>query len=144
MESYQLQIQIGEYLVNLLSQLDQKMNTINEVISSIDSRLSKLENMQMNYTIYVDSLQRLNKCGNGNENENQYNSHTEYENELKRKISVVKKERDFQRLLEKEKIQWEKDYKEQDEKLAEAKQEWEHQMSEKKAYIDSINCSYIS
>jgi hypothetical protein len=97
--------------------------------------------MQMNYTIYIDSLHKLNE---GYNQYNQLGNNVEYETELKRKISAVKKERDFQRLLEKEKIQWEKDYIEQDEKLQQAKEEWQQEMSEKKEYMESVSCSYIS
>ena len=135
MESHQLQIQIGEYLVSLLSQLDQKIN-------NIDSRLARLENNQLNYVVLVDLLKKIES----HLNQAHSNTNSDYDLELKRKISVVKKERDFQRLLEKEKLLWEKEYKEQEELLIKAKEAWEKEVFDKLSSIKEENdeCSYYS
>jgi len=148
METYQLQIQIGEYLVNLLSQLDQKLNTMNDIINNIDSRLTRLENNQLNYIVLVDLLKKIESYLNqsNNNNNNHSNINNDYDFEIKRKISVVKREKDFQRLLEKEKLLWEKEYKEQEELLIKAKEEWEKEVFEKLSVLkdNTQECSYYS
>ena len=147
MESYQLQIQIGEYISNLVQQLDQKMNTISEQINNIEgnienisSRLSKIENVNMTLML------NINSCINSNINStiNKKHDNSEFDPDTKRKISIAKKERDYQRLLEKEREQWEKEYQQQDLLLARAREEWEKERHKKNMELNNNPYSYIS
>jgi hypothetical protein len=55
----------------------------------------------------------FNSSINSNTSLKKYDN-TEFDPDTKRKISTARKERDYQRLLEKEREQWEKEYQQQD------------------------------
>jgi hypothetical protein len=79
-----------------------------------------------------------------NQTNQQSHSNDSFDTDMKRKISDIKKERDFQRLLDKEKKLWEKEYLEQEQKLSLARQEWEAEELENQMKLDKINFSYLS
>lgn len=116
-----LQIQIGEHLADGIRQLHQKL----------DNMLMAFCNLEMKVEYIFQKVENMNM------NKNQDDS---FDTDSKRKISEIKKERDFQRLLEKEKKLWEKEYIEQEQQLLLARQEWEDNQMQ----LDKINSSYLS
>jgi hypothetical protein len=118
-----LQIQIGEHLADGIRQLHQKLDNMLMAFCNLEMKVEyifqKVENMNMN----------MNKTHDDS-----------FDTDSKRKISEIKKERDFQRLLEKEKKLWEKEYMEQEQQLLLARQEWEDNQMQ----LDKINSSYLS
>lgn len=134
MNTHELQIQIGEHLSNGITQLNQK----------IDAMIMALYNLEMKVECIfekVEKIQNLNQQPNQQPNQ-QYND--SFDTDTKRKISDIKKERDFQRLLDKEKKLWEKEYHEQEQKLSIAREEWEAEAKENQMKLDEIKFSYLS
>ncbi len=129
MNTHELQIQIGEHLSNGIMQLNQK----------IDGLIMALYNLEMKVECIFE---RVEKIQNLNQQPNQHND--SFDTDTKRKISEIKKEKDFQRLLDKEKKLWEKEYHEQEQKLSIARQEWESEALENQMKLDKINFSYLS
>lgn len=131
MNTHELQIQIGEHLSNGITQLNQKL----------DSMIMALYNLEMKVECISE---RIEKIQNQTYQQNQNHSNDSFDTDMKRKISDVKKERDFQRLLDKEKKLWEKEYLEQEQKLSLARQEWEAEELENQMKLDKIKFSYLS
>jgi hypothetical protein len=130
MNTHELQIQIGEHLSNGITQLNQK----------IDAMIMALYNLEMKVECIfekVEKIQNLNQQPNQQHNDS-------FDTDTKRKISDIKKERDFQRLLDKEKKLWEKEYHEQEQKLLLAREEWESEAKENQMKLDEIKFSYLS
>jgi hypothetical protein len=131
MNIHELQIQIGEHLSDGIIQLNQKL----------DNMIMALYNLEMK----VESIfERVEKLQNQTQSYHQSHSNDSFDTDMKRKISDIKKERDFQRLLDKEKKLWEKEYIEQEKKLSIARQEWEADALENQMKLDKINFSYLS
>jgi hypothetical protein len=119
MTNQELQIQIGEHLADGIRQLHQK----------IDNMLMAFCNLEMKVEYIFQKVENINK-----------NQDDSFDTDSKRKISEIKKERDFQRLLEKEKKLWEKEYHEQEQNLLNARQEWEDNQMK----LDDIKFSYLT
>ena len=125
--NHELQIQIGEHLANGITQLHQKL----------DNMVIALCNLEMKVEYIFEKVENITK----NQGNHSYDS---FDTDSKRKISDIKKERDFQRLLDKEKKLWEKEYLEQEQKLSLARQEWEAEELENQMKLDKIKFSYLS
>ena len=129
MNTHELQIQIGEYLSDGIIQLNNKL----------DNMIMALYNLETKVECMFERVEKLQ-----NQTNQQSHSNDSFDTDMKRKISDIKKERDFQRLLDKEKKLWEKEYLEQEQKLSLARQEWEAEELENQMKLDKINFSYLS
>jgi hypothetical protein len=125
--NHELQIQIGEHLANGITQLHQKL----------DNMVIALCNLEMKVEYIFEKVENITK----NQGNNSYDS---FDTDSKRKISDIKKERDFQRLLDKEKKIWEKEYMEQEQILLDAREQWETEAKENQMKLDEIKFSYLS
>jgi hypothetical protein len=134
MNNHELQIQIGEHLSNGIIQLTQK----------IDNMLMALCNLEMKVDYIYEKVENIQTIYNyKNQNNTNTNTNT-FDTDTKRKISDARKEKDLQRLLDKEKKLWEKEYLEQDRILSEARQQWESEEKDKQMKLDEIKFSYLS
>ena len=129
MNTHELQIQICEHLSDGIIQLNNKL----------DNMIMALYNLEMKVECIFERVEKLQ-----NQTNQQSHSNDSFDTDTKRKISDIKKERDFQRLLDKEKKLWEKEYLEQEQKLSLARQEWEAEEIENQMKLDKINFSYLS
>ena len=129
MNTHELQIQIGEHLSDGIIQLNNKL----------DNMIMALYNLETKVEFVFERVEKLH-----NQTNQQSHSNDSFDTDMKRKISDIKKERDFQRLLDKEKKLWEKEYLEQEQKLSLARQEWEAEELENQMKLDKINFSYLS
>jgi hypothetical protein len=129
MNTHELQIQIGEHLSDGIIQLNNKL----------DNMIMALCNLEMKVECIFEKVEKIQ-----NQTYQQNYSNDSFDTDMKRKISDIKKERDFQRLLDKEKKLWEKEYMEQEQKLSIARQEWEAEELENQMKLDKINFSYLS
>jgi hypothetical protein len=128
MQDQQLQMQIGEYLSNLITQLDQKINIINSSMIILDQKMNQI-------LLKMDAFT----------NDNYKNNSIEFDTDTKRKISQVKKERELNRILEKEKKIWENECAEQDRLIELAREEWEKENRQMKTNIDEDHSySYLA
>ena len=121
-ENQQLQIQICEHLSNLINHLDQKINYINSSITILDQKMNqiitKMEGSNLEY---------------------------EFDTNTKRKLSQARKEKEFNRILEREKKLWENEYAEQDRLIDLERQKWEKEYHEMKLHKDEDHSfSYLS
>jgi hypothetical protein len=129
MNTHELQIQIGEHLSDGIIQLNNKL----------DNMIMALYNLETKVEFMFERVEKLH-----NQTNQQSHSNDSFDTDMKRKISDIKKERDFQRLLDKEKKLWQKEYLEQEQKLSLARQEWEAEELENQMKLDKINFSYLS
>ncbi len=128
MQDQQLQIQIGEYLSNLITQLDQKINILNSSMITLDQKMNQI-------LVKMESVT----------NDNYKNNPTEFDTDTKRKISQVRKERELNRILEKEKKIWENECAEQDRLIELAREEWEKENRQMKHNMDDDHSySYLA
>lgn len=127
MNTHELQIQIGEHLSDGITQLNNKL----------DNMVMALYNLEMKVEFIFERIEKI-------QTHQQNHSNDSFDTDMKRKISDIKKERDFQRLLDKEKKLWEKEYLEQEQKLSLARQEWEAEELENQMKLDKIKFSYLS
>lgn len=133
MNTHELQIQIGEYLSDGIIQLNNKLDNMVMALYNLETKVECM-------------FERVEKIQNQIQSQSHQQSHSNdsFDTDMKRKISDIKKERDFQRLLDKEKKLWEKEYLEQEQKLSLARQEWEAEELENQMKLDKINFSYLS
>jgi hypothetical protein len=129
MNTHELQIQIGEHLSDGIIQLNNKL----------DNMIMALCNLEMKVECIFERVEKIQ-----NQTHQQNHSNDSFDTDMKRKISDIKKEREFQRLLDKEKKLWEKEFMEQEQKLSIARQEWEAEELENQMKLDKINFSYLS
>ncbi len=129
MNTHELQIQICEHLSDGIIQLNNKL----------DNMIMALYNLETKVEFVFERVEKLH-----NQTNQQSHSNDSFDTDTKRKISDIKKERDFQRLLDKEKKLWEKEYLEQEQKLLLARQEWETEANENQMKLDEIKFSYLS
>ena len=129
MNTHELQIQICEHLSDGIIQLNNKL----------DNMIMALYNLEMKVECIFERVEKIQ-----NQTHQQNHSNDSFDTDTKRKISDIKKERDFQRLLDKEKKLWEKEYLEQEQKLLLARQEWETEANENQMKLDEIKFSYLS
>jgi hypothetical protein len=130
MNQCDLQIQIGEYLSNLMMQMDQKINHLAEHLNSLETKLDNV-------------IQHINTIETNYHN-NYKNSYNTFDTDAKRKISMARYERDLERLLEREKANWEREYLEQEKVLELAREKWELEAEKRKIKMNDMNFSYLS
>ncbi len=121
-----LQIQIGEYLANMLNQIDNKINIMSEYISRIDTRLSNLENN-------VNNLNNLNNLNNQEINlqpNKKLKRNSDHCNDIDNLIVNTRKEYEIELLLEREKEKWKQEFQLKIEIIEKHKLEWENEQKE--------------
>lgn len=130
-----LQIQIGEYLANIMHKIDNKLELMIQALANMENNITHI-NTRLNHletTIY---------------NPNKRNGKTQPQHdddlELKRKVSQARQEHELQSLLEKEKIKWEREQLERDLLIEQAKIEWENEKNMKEDNSNSDMFSYLS
>jgi hypothetical protein len=130
-----LQIQIGEYLANIMFQIDNKLGTM----------IQALANMENNITHINTRLSHL-ESAIYNPNKRNSNGKTQYEDdsELKRKVSQARQDHELQTVLEKEKIKWEREQLERELLIEQAKISWENEKVMKEDKTNADMFSYLS
>lgn len=130
---YHLQINIGEHLSGLISQIDNKINNLTSMVYNLEHKINiiseKLNNIDIPNKKYSNS--------NNNSNTKYYNDD---DIDVKRKMSNVKKTL----IIEKEKEKWIKEYKEQEELLQKAKEEWVKEQQDIKDMEHNYTFSYLN
>ncbi len=133
---YQLQINIGEHLSGLISQIDNKINNLTDMVYNLENKINiiseKLNNIDIPNKKYTNNP-------NNNHNPRYYNDIND-DNDVKRKISNVKKTL----IIEKEKEKWIKEYKEKEEFLQKAKEEWTKEQQELQEMEHNYTFSYLN
>ncbi len=130
-----LQIQIGEYLANMMHQIDNKLSVMIQALANMESNVNHLHTRlnQLETAIY-----------NPNKRASKGAIHMEDDSELKRKVCQARQEHEIQSLLEKEKIKWEREQTERALLIEQAKIEWENEKIMKEDKVNSDMFSYLS
>ncbi len=132
-----LQIQIGEYLANIMHQIDNKLGVMIQALANMENNINHIHT-------------RLNQLENAvyNPNKKTVKGQNIYLNDddsdLKRKVSQARQEQELQTILEKEKIKWEREQQERDFIIEQAKIEWENEKIMKIEKNNAAMFSYLS
>jgi hypothetical protein len=134
---YQLQINIGEHLSGLISQIDNKINNLTDMVYNLEHKINIIAEKLNN--IDIPNKKNSNSNSNYNSNSRYYNDIND-DSDIKRKISNVKKTL----IIEKEKEKWIKEYKEREDLLQKAKEEWTKEQQEIQEMEHNYNFSYLN
>lgn len=135
---YQLQINIGEHLSGLMSQIDNKINNLTDMVYNLEHKINIISEKLNN--IDIPNKKHSNYNSNSNNTNSRYYNDINDDNDVKRKISNVKKSL----IIEKEKEKWIKEYKEQEELLQKAKEEWTKEQQDIKDMEHNYTFSYLN
>ncbi len=147
--SAELQIQICNYLANMINQIDTKINLLSNSINIIDNRLviieDKINSLQNNqnleppkkikktsihqHVMNVDNNNNNNNNNNDNDN-NREDLEINYSGMIKQKIAIARNEYELELLLNNEKEKWKKEFQLKQEIIDQHKIEWENQQKE--------------
>ncbi len=133
---YQLQINIGEHLSGLITQIDNKINNLTDIVYNLEHKINIISEKLNN----IDIPNKKNSNHNTNNNNSRYYNDINDDSDVKRKISNVKKTL----IIEKEKEKWIKEYKEQEELLIKAKEEWTKEQQELQEMEHNYTFSYLN
>ena len=116
-----LQMQIGEYLANMMHQIDNKLGSMIQALAAMENNVNQIHTRlnQLETAIYNPN-KRLTKNGT-------FHQDMDNDSELKRKVSQARQEQELNLLLEKEKIKWEREQLDRELIIEQAKIEWENE-----------------
>ncbi len=132
---YQLQINIGEHLSGLISQIDNKISNLTDIVYTLEHKINIISEKLNN----IDIPNKKHSNSNYNSNSRYYNDIND-DIDVKRKISNVKKTL----IIEKEKEKWIKEYKEQEDLIQKAKEEWTKEQQEIQEMENNYTFSYLN
>ncbi len=146
-QSNDLQIQIGEYLANMMHQMDNKLGVMISALANMENNINQISTRLTHLENVIYNPNKKNNKSVSFTNQNQvfeYNNDSDYSCELKRKVSQARQEHELKSILEKEKSKWLKEQEEREFLIEQAKIEWENekQMKEEKTNADMF--SYLS
>jgi hypothetical protein len=133
---YQLQINIGEHLSGLITEIDNKINNLTDIVYNLEHKINIISEKLNN----IDIPNKKNSNHNTNNNNSRYYNDINDDSDVKRKISNVKKTL----IIEKEKEKWIKEYKEQEELLIKAKEIWTKEQQELQEMEHNYTFSYLN
>ena len=116
-----LQMQIGEYLANMMHQIDNKLSVMIQALATMENNVTQIHTRinQLEMTIYNPNKKHT-KSG-------AHNQEIDDDSDLKRKVCQARQEQELKLLLEKEKIKWEQEQFNRELLIEQAKIEWEHE-----------------
>jgi hypothetical protein len=148
-DNSELQIQICNYLANILNQIDTKINLLSNTVNVIDNRLviieDKINSYQSNhYNSNLEPPKKIKKTHNIQNIQNIQNNvmHMDIQNNdnedlelnysgiIKQKITNARNEFELELLLSKEKEKWVHDFQLKQEIIEQHKLEWEKEQKE--------------
>jgi hypothetical protein len=141
LDNSDLQIQICNYLANILNQIDTKINLLSNAINIIDTRLVIIEDKinsshnnqnseppkKIKKTMYTNNLQ--NNMMDADNNHTQ-DLELNYSGLIKEKITNARNQFELDLLLSKEKEKWVQDFQLKQEIIEQHKLEWEKEQKE--------------
>ena len=121
--SSELQIQICNYLANMINQIDNRLTLIESKLNNLQNNQNSEPPKKIKKTSHHQNTMNV-------DNDNQEDLELNYSGVIKQKITIARNEYELELLLKKEKEKWKQEFQLKQEIIDKHKIEWENEQKE--------------